>query len=422
MSEPFDLELQAWLREGPDDGPQRVLDTAFVRARATRQRPTWLVNLLALPATVGSVRPLGTWSVEGASRTARALLLAVLLVALVGAVLFVAGSAPRPAHPLAYVQAGHLFLAKPDGSSPHEVTVETPRPAEFIDVRWAPDYRHLEAQLLSVGSENDGWLAIIRADGQTRALQSTTVLASVTWAPDGTRLAVVPPGDPRSIAIVDLDERAVGSVAVPAGLSLGYGGWQGGIGWSPDGRSLAVPACFDPCNPKGPTDVFLLAVDGSEYLRLSHAAGGGWLAWSPRGQLATIGCAAGLETCSVGVRVLSVDGTERSIDTLANLAIGWVAWSPDGTRLAVAAGQPGGLGPPQVLVVEPDGEVTIVVSKGFDALGLVEWSSDGGSLVFQGSTGGDPTWGLWSIAVDGKGEPQMVVQTDVAVFDLDARP
>ena len=80
-----DARLTAWLEDGPRSGPDDVLSNVLARARSTRQRPVWLIQLKGdtMDAIAWRARPLPS------ARVALVLLIVLLALALTGAALIV---------------------------------------------------------------------------------------------------------------------------------------------------------------------------------------------------------------------------------------------------------------------------------------------------------------------------------------------
>ena len=419
MNDATEREFTAWLSEGPDRGPDGLLEQAFTISRGTRQRPAWLVVLRGKAVTYPRDTFLGRMAVVTSQRVA--LFVVIGLVVMAALAVLAAGGLTRPhPDPLAFIRNGDLYLAASDGSGERKIASHSSDGSQYADLRWSPDHRYLAAEM----DANDGSaeLVILSRDGQQVGSFHGGSLMAFSWRPDGERIAVLSNDQPDMIALLGTDGRSAGTLALPAGFRLGAKSWVGGFTWSADGRWIAVTGCLGTCNPKADTNVVLLATDGSGYRQLTDGPrGDAWLAWSPDGRLATYRmCAGSTSTCLPGLSVLTPAGAERDLGRPNGLQVGWLAWSADGSRLATVAGPVGSV-VDRLMVISPADGSSALIAGTFAEVFSVDWSADGRTLIFNARAVGDSTGSIWTVDASGGGEPRLLVR-DVDTFDSDGRP
>jgi len=419
MSDATEREFAAWISEGPDRGPDWLLDQAFTISRDAAQRPAWLVVLRGTTIPCPGGRFLDRIGFPTPQQVALFVVIGLLAMAAVAAVAVGGLTRPDP-NPLAFIRSGDLYLAAADGSGQRQIASQRSDGSRYADLRWSPDHSHLAAEM----DTNDGSAELVILSPDSRQVGSYVDRSPMafSWSPDSQRIAVFSNDRLGTIALIGRDGRAAGALALPVGFRLGAASWVGGFTWSPDGRWIAVTGCLSPCNPKADTNVVLLATDGSGYRQLTEGQrGDAWLAWSPDGRLATYRtCAGTTSTCLPGVSVLTPDGKERDLGRRNDLQVGWLSWSPDDSELATVSGPVGSV-VDRLTVISPADGSAINLAGTFAEVFAVDWSVDGRTLVFNASSIADPTVSIWAVDANGGGEPRQLVR-DVDTFDSDGRP
>ena len=233
------------------------LDDVFAQTARMRQRPGWTFPERWLPmadiARTRAYAPAPPW---------RLIAVGLLLVALVVAALFVAGSQRRVAPPfgparngeIVYDLTGDLYVANPETGTTR-LLVGGPEidssPGYSLDGTRIAFMRDVEGRPDSVD------YYIVNADGS--GLRKVTKLpmprdAWANWMPDGRRLAIINVGSgPGQLELLDVDNNT--SMHPAPDLFVDAIAFR-----PPDGKELAVRAIVD-----GKYGVFAVKADGSGY-------------------------------------------------------------------------------------------------------------------------------------------------------------
>lgn len=231
-----------------------------------------------------------------------------------------AASTPSLSGTLAYVSGGDIWLLRA-GFPPDRLTGT----GDFTAVRWSPGGRFL----LAIQA---GQTLVLGLDGAARPGLSGA------WLPDDSGVAVASPGG--GVSLVNPADGAPTPLLPddPARAFLP-------VAWSPDGGTLALTR--QDLNVKAfPTaqSSWLVDRDGGN-LRQLLPAGDTWpvpLGWSPDGRWLAVlaGPPQVCVSCRVdgqALAVVSADGSRiTSLGVLARNA--WLSWAPDGSALAAALG------------------------------------------------------------------------------------
>lgn len=242
---------------------------------------------------------------------------------------------------------------------------------------------------------------VMRADGSGVRLLWRTGLwaASVSWSPDGRKLAFSDYDG--EIWVVGAD--GSGPVRVAAGSAVSR------PSWSPDGRQIAFAAYA-----AGRRGIWIVNADGSGTRRLATprlgrigvfdvdwSPAGGRLAFTSAGWLGQIYV---MDTNGGNVRNLT---PERA----------WVYstepdWSPDGRRIAFTHARPWRPPPAQQQLSAENEEIWIMDADGRSRTRLTDnhvpdhspaWSPDGGKIAFVGAYAGRNSAEIYVIGADGTG-------------------
>ncbi len=392
----FDREVTAYLEaRSTNRAPAGLLETSLAHVDTTQQRPAWLV----VGRRLADRRPV-PWAPPV---SARLVLVAVLLIALVIGALVAVGSHRRLPPPFGLARSGalvvefggHIGVMKPDGSG---LTLLSSGPQDSYPI-WSPDgtrfaFTSYQGAVYSLNvMDADGGHRIVLAG---RLLEGIWVGGGVrfgppiglSWSPDSKRIAFSARiGDAleQQIYVTDADR----SDATRIGASDVYGVSPS---WSPDGSLIVFKRIYRCCG--GPPDsLWLIGPDGSNPRQLSAATGSrealAGTTWSPDGtRLAFIAPGTDLNN---DVFVIDPIGTGETNITNSLEDEFFPSWSPDGRKIAFSRVDLGasslGTG---VFVGDADGSHLAQVPTGTTGVSTLLWSPDGSRILgyVEGGLGG----------------------------------
>jgi Tol biopolymer transport system component len=172
-----------------------------------------------------------------------------------------------------------------------------------------------------------------------------------------------------------------------------------GARWSPDGQKIAFVA--------GESDVYVMNADGSGQQRLTSHPGwdGGWddggLAWSPDGRSLAFNRQLPPDGRSSEIYVMNADGSEQRMLTRIAAQLGDsvdLAWSPLGNKIAFVSRRDGSL---ELYVMNPDGSGQRRLTRNTVRDSNPVWSPDGRRIAF------DSNWQVWVMNADGSGQRRL---------------
>jgi TolB protein len=227
--------------------------------------------------------------------------------------------------------------------------------------------------------------------GQTM-IAETTRGGSLTWSPDGTRLAFSDVG-----GIYTVDRDGAGEKRVP-GTSNGDQ-WPS---WSPDGTRLVVR------NAEGAGGIYVVNVDGSGRRKLGDDMMAAWPAWSPDGRRIAY-------STGEALYLVNADGSGRKRLSAVGASNDEPTWSPDGRKIAfrynetisvvdVDGGEtrslatPGGTG-----LANPTGQGANKLASGGGTPATPQWSPDGRKIVYALYQNAGAC-SIWIMNADGSGQ------------------
>ncbi len=243
-----------------------------------------------------------------------------------------------------------------------------------------------------------GWfVTAINGDGSGQR-DLTGPLLGLTWpalSADHSRIAYVSTASPAGIWVMKADGTGAHSILPTSDM-------RGPISWAPDGTQLAIAAAN--VIGDGGAGIVLVDSDGTNTRTLDTGQGDiGAPAWAPDGK--HIAYMAGPYPFTSGIYQMNPDASNPTlIYALNNQFTGDPTWSPDGTRIAFAYGPPNvvtdGIG-----VILTAGGIAVVNADGTDARFLTPldttrfepfdrrptWSRDGQWIAFdRGQPDADP--------------------------------
>ncbi|MHA2403295.1 MAG: WD40 repeat domain-containing protein, partial [Candidatus Kariarchaeaceae archaeon] len=171
-----------------------------------------------------------------------------------------------------------------------------------------------------ITNEDEGSIEITEMEGLRTLIVHADDVRSVSWSPDGSKLAAGMGGS--TLRIWDTgnwSELHTDSEGNPNGYDI--------FSWSPDGSKLASASLFDRIKIWDTSDWTEFQIDPSSAMSLS---------WSPDGSKLAFGSERGIDEKIIKILNTS-DWSELQTLTGYSGRILAVSWSPDGTKLASAS-------------------------------------------------------------------------------------
>lgn len=320
-------------------------------------------------------------------------LLAAMVLAIVGSVVFTGGGPPPQRLPgrLAIMVQGEIVTVELDGADPVSVTAATGGSRRDASPAWSPDGTHLAFARIADDNGNDA-IAVVGYP----ALDEVRIIGTLAgpssglfWSPAGTSIAA---WSNSGIELFGVD--GSGSRPLRRGMHDAYSH----LTWSPDGSQILASTYSGDLVTVRTTDGTVTTIappdrpfaPGGRFNRASRDA------WSPDGgsvvYLADLVDPDEIDFADGRIEVVDADGSNRRV-----LHDGQTpTWSPDGLRIAFDwEGPPGG-----IYTIRPDGTDIRFV----DAGRRPSWSPDGRFIAYCGGTGGN---GIFVAPASG-GEPRLL--------------
>jgi Tol biopolymer transport system component len=356
----FDRDLTMWLdAEGQAMAPGWLHDAAMASAIRTRQRAGWVVRLRGRRGDAEAPRR--------RQQLALRLVVALGLLVLVGALVWLVGSQPAPPPPIRNGQilvgrmrsgqVAQYYTMNADGSGERPLfDAEDCGQCAF----WSPDGRWVIYPETSSGRL---FTAVVRADGAAKVVlqplpDSTVNLGPGGWSTDGSLIALAGWDD------TDASRRGI-YVATPEGTGLRQvsrsldGRPQDWPAFSPDGSKLLFISIDEVGPPQGGQagDLMIVNLDGTDQRQLSPE----------------------------GTKVVATTHAGRPMD-----------WSPDGSQIAFAAIE-GDLdaGRSAVFLVPSTGGEPVRITDPEEWTSSLEWAPHDNSVLAGDATGGNEK--IWTV-------------------------
>jgi WD40 domain-containing protein/WD40 repeat protein len=389
--------------------PAGLVQAITADTRQRRQQPSWLVTLRG-----GSIGRVG-WPFSGARARRVAILVVVAVLAAFAFAVILAGqhrSSPFGVGALAFVRGGNVYLAGADGTGARValhrdgVTLST--------VTWSPDGTRLAMD------GDSGVVVLVVGTGAVAEVGGS----NPAWSADGRLLAVLDTTQEATTQVTSLR-----IVDVASGATIAAYPFQAAVNltWSPDGRWIAATG--------GDASDSLVRIDVATGRVIQLAGSSGMLdfprepSWSPDSQhIAYIvwrnGQSPSTHTfpCMSSVVVADADGSNPAFLDPANAtAADQPAWSPDGQWIGLreyecrathdpAIGDEVEAVPIGLAIVHPDGTGRRTIVPG--AVEAFSWLPGTQALTFAVN---DPTTGVDSIGTASLNGPVTAIDVHIDV-------
>ncbi len=386
MNDYDDRMFADWLQGGPERGPADGPERVYARTRTLRQHRPWAFT----SRWTGSV-----WPEQRV--VAPAMLAAVLLLLLAVAAVVVVGNARPRVAPLTGPAGngalawdtgtgGQVFLAGPDGTSPHPIVGALP-------ITRSPSFSRDGTKLAfwSRANQDKGTLLdlyVADADGSNvHAVATgvdTNVFFAAEWSPNGQHVVYAAmDGGISRLYLVPTDGSA------PPRAITGTDAWRDAPAWSPDGRWIAYHKLAP--GPGGIFSFTVMPADAGGSERDLHRQpdpkdqgednGPIWAPDSSAIAYSRLGNAddPDEEPWHAYLVVTTLDGTEHLLHEDPDGSISWPDWSSDGAWIAAGIGD---VEPGHAILVRPDGSGLRTFANG-QAQGTcgMAWAPDARSVV-----------------------------------------
>ena len=289
----------------------------------------------------------------------------------------------------------NIFVVSVEGGEPRQVTVVEDSVAESV-IDWSPDGETIAFRSYH-STEQDrfaGLIKTISVDGGASRIvtevKGAFVTTSLTWSPDGTRIAY--DYDGKSIQVISLEDSTITEIKTGLGDVQPYG-----VSWSPDGEKIAFAAyskgeesfylmenflpLSQPAEPELPTEAE--SKDLTVRMVLSGPEAGAFEAPSSDGRYLSYldwetGDLAVRELATGEIRHLTNEGTwKEPVQYAQDSRI-----SPDGKQIAFIWWNPDSTSDLRLIGVDGSASRVLYSRKSYDAYPK-DWSSDGKQIAAQ---------------------------------------
>ncbi len=239
-------------------------------------------------------------------------------------------------------------------------------------------------------------------------------LSNFAWSPDSEKIAFVSAyEDPQreDAEIVHGARQPVSAIYIfdfktGQQLRVTAYGYHCSVSWSPDGTRLALSFGDDPKR----SDIYVASLDGKHTRKLTDSSLINFLpAWAPNGKTLAYVAASppGEQAPGSGIYLTDVDGGNKR--QVTNMIISEVTWSPDGKTLLLQSA--GGF-----YVVGADGGNPLKITGSLDRPLDGVFTPDGEKVMFRSNHEGD--WHLYVVNLDGSNLRRTIGQLSAGQFCL----
>jgi len=288
---------------------------------------------------------------------------------LVVSIAFMSGCTHVSSGKIAFVsdREGNLYVMSPDGSNQTRLGSWYGIDNTFC---WSHDGKRITF------IDGDGWLCLVGADGGSLAKLAEIPSYSISWSPDGGKIAAgcldynIYTVDVGTGKLKNLTNTPDIIESLPA--------------WSPDSDKIAF-AVFNPPY----FNISLMNADGSNQTTLASEHGTcEELAWSPGGEKLSYTWYSEEELGPEGIcrdicLVDTKDGSKVNFTNSPKFDDRDISWSPDGTKIAFSSRRQ--VVDMQIYVMNADGSQVSKLTSGESSNYFPSWSPDGRKIVFTSS-------------------------------------
>jgi len=264
-----------------------------------------------------------------------------------------------------------IYVMNPDGSNPTKIGSWFGIANTFC---WSPD----GTKIAFIDADN--WLCLVGADGKNLSRLAEIPSYSISWSPDGGKIAAsgqIAAGC-LDIYTVDVDTGKLKNLTNTPDMEEWW------LAWSPDSDKIAFVA-YNPPN----CDISLMDADGNNQTTIASEYGiCEELTWSPGGEEISYVWYTEGETGPEGIcrdvcLVDTRDGSKVKLTDSPKYDDRDVSWSPDGTKIAFSSRRQ--VVNMQIYVMNADGSQLNNLTAGESSNYLPSWSPDGKRIVFTRS-------------------------------------
>lgn len=280
---------------------------------------------------------------------------------------------------IAFDASGDIVVANADGTGRHAITSG---PSIDISPVWSLDGQHLAFFSKASSTATKQSIVVVDAAGANPWVISTPAtytFSTLSWSPDGHRLAYIDNVQPTQPGWADAGDLAIADLTTRTTKTITHGPLASDPAWAPDGTRIAFKVSdFD----LGTSQLDLIPAEGGSLSSLtditSDNAGFGAPQWSPDGKHLLVWAGQGSHTVYV---VDPSTGAATDLTPAHSADAFWATWSNDGTRIAYET-FPDPPGPIDVVhVMNADGSANRILANVNVTGSDLFWSPDDRDLL-----------------------------------------